>query len=269
MALRARIVPMAELSTNRQCKPEGSLMRHAGKHIERLYKSQLCRFRRTLSNAAIPHRPGRRVWGIDLSQKAVESIQAGSLQYSYRGIPMLKNPFEVALYPLLFWQVKPRTVIEIGSYLGGSALWLADLMRNCDINGTVISIDIKTPAPPERRNNVRFLKGDANALDAVLSPAFLARLDRPLVVVEDSTHAAETTLAVLEFFGPVLRSGEYIVIEDGVVSDLGRAHHFNGGPGLAISLFLSGHPEFEIDAGFCDRYGHNFTGNPNGYLRRL
>src|SRR3984893_18585630 len=144
MALRARIVPMAELSTNRQCKPEGSLMRRAGKHIERLYKSQLCRFRRTLSNAAIPHRPGRRVWGIDLSQKAVESIQAGSLQYSYRGIPMLKNPFEVALYPLLFWQVKPRTVIEIGSYLGGSALWLADLMRNCDIDRAGYSICIQT-----------------------------------------------------------------------------------------------------------------------------
>jgi cephalosporin hydroxylase len=67
----------------------------------------------------------------------------------------------------------------------------------------------------------------------------------------------------------VLRSGEYIVIEDAVVSDLGGAHRFNGGPGLAISRFLAAHAEFEIDASLCDKYGHNFTGNPNGYLRRV
>jgi len=200
--------------------------------------------------------------------KALDSIQHGTLRYSYRGISMLKNPFEIALYQVLFWQVKPRTVIEIGSYLGASAIWFADMMRNCDVNGTVISIDIKVPTPAEQRENVRFLEGDANALDTVLTPAILATLERPLVVIEDSTHTAETTLAVLKFFAPILRSGEYIVIEDGVVSDLGRAHRFNGGPGLAISQFLSAHPEFEIDAGFCDRYGHNFTGNPNGYLRR-
>jgi cephalosporin hydroxylase len=24
---------------------------------------------------------------------------------------------------------------------------------------------------------------------------------------------------------------------------------------------------FEIDADYCDRYGHNVTGNTNGYLR--
>ena len=131
---------------------------------------------------------------------------------------MLKNPFDVALYQLLFWQTKPRTVIEIGSYLGASALWFADVMRNCDIMGTVVSIDIKPPQPPETRANVYFLKGDANALDTVLTPNMLAGLERPLMVIEDSTHTAETSLAVLEFFAPVLRSGEYIVIEDGVVT---------------------------------------------------
>jgi cephalosporin hydroxylase len=148
-------------------------------------------------------------------------------------------------------------------------LWIADMMRNCDVSGTVISIDIEPPAPPEPRDNVRFLAGDANALGAVLTPELLAGLDRPFVVIEDSTHSAETTRAVLEFFAPVLRSGEYIVIEEGVVSDLGTDHHYNGGPGLAISRFLAAHPEFAIDTNFCDRYGHNFTGNPNGYLRRL
>jgi cephalosporin hydroxylase len=168
----------------------------------------------------------------------------------------------------LFWQVKPRSVIEIGSYLGASALWYADMMRLFDIAGTVISVDVKPPLPPEPRDNVSYIFGDANTLGASLTPEKLAGLERPLLVIEDASHAAETTLAVLEFFAGVLRSGEYIVIEDALVSDLGVAHHFNGGPGLAISRFLAAHSDFEIDASFCDHYGHNYTGNPNGYLRR-
>ena len=244
------------------------LSRRLGEAIESFYKLQLCRIRRVSSFLQIPYRPAGRRWKSDLPLGPIRSIQRGALNYSYRGIPMLKNPFEVALYPVLFWQVKPRTVIEIGSYLGASALWYADMMRMFDIAGTVVSVDVKPPGPPEPRNNVTFLFGDANALGAVLTPDKLASLERPLLVIEDASHTAETTLAVLEFFLGVLRSGEYIVIEDALVSDLGVAHHFNGGPGLAISRFLAAHPDFEIDASFCDHYGHNYTGNPNGYLRR-
>jgi cephalosporin hydroxylase len=45
---------------------------------------------------------------------------AHSSRYTYRGVPMLKNPFDLALYLLLLWRLKPRTVIEIGSKSGGS-----------------------------------------------------------------------------------------------------------------------------------------------------
>src|SRR5258708_5448850 len=120
------MVPTKMPSTDREL----SWLRRAGTRLGRLYKQQLYRFRRLLLHARIPYRPGGRKWGIDLPLKALDSIQAGGLHYSYRGISMLKNPFEVALYPLLLWQVKPRTVVEIGSYRGASALWLADTMRN-------------------------------------------------------------------------------------------------------------------------------------------
>jgi cephalosporin hydroxylase len=38
----------------------------------------------------------------------------------WRGIPNIKGPFDLALHPLLAWKLKPRTVIEIGSFQGGS-----------------------------------------------------------------------------------------------------------------------------------------------------
>src|ERR1700758_3730405 len=118
------------------------------KSAEVLYKHQLRRVRRLLHLSGIPHRPHGRAWGSALSLSAASSIQRGALGYSYRGLSMLKNPFDVALYQKLIWQVKPRTIVEIGSYLGTSALWLADMLRLFDIDGCVLSVDIEPPRPP-------------------------------------------------------------------------------------------------------------------------
>ena len=248
----------------------GGLLRRGGKSIEGIYKHALRRLRRVYELSRISYRPGGRRWGADLPLRALESLQIGSLKYSYRGIPMLKNPFEVALYQTLLWQAKPQTIIEIGSYLGASALWMADLMRSFGLSGQVLSIDIQPPDASFERDDIRFIAGDARRLGETLSAEILSTLPRPLLVIEDSVHDVETTLAVLRFFDRVLEPGEYIVIEDGLVTDLGVAHRFSGGPGRAISQFLlESEGRYQIDSAFCDHYGHNFTGNPNGYLRRI
>ncbi|MFP4076345.1 MAG: hypothetical protein ACLFTD_07650 [Halochromatium sp.] len=48
--------------------------------------------------------------------------QAGTLRYTYRGLAGLKNPIDLALYAKAIWDLKPRTLIELGSKDGGSAL---------------------------------------------------------------------------------------------------------------------------------------------------
>jgi len=118
--------------------------------------------------------------------------------------------------------------------------------------------------------SVSFLQGDARELGTVLTPGLMKAVKRPLIVVEDSSHLAGTTAAVLEFFDPWLRSGEYIVIEDGILSDMRVAHLYDGGPLPAIEAFLeqSG-GRYEVDRSLCDYFGKNVTWNVNGYLRRL
>ena len=171
---------------------------------------------------------------------------------------------------ICFGIVKPRTIIEIGSKAGGAALWLADQLRTFGIEGRVLSIDIKPPSPPFERPDIQFLHGDANRLIELLSESFLKSIPRPLLVIEDASHHYEATLAVLRFFHPFLRKGEYIVVEDANVSDMGDDSQRAGGPGRAISEFLLETGEhYEIDVRYCDRYGHNVTGNPNGYLKRV
>ena len=60
----------------------------------------------------------------------LDSIQNGTRAYMYKSTPCLKSPFDLALYQMLVWTEKPRTIIEIGSNAGGSALWLADLAES-------------------------------------------------------------------------------------------------------------------------------------------
>ncbi len=216
----------------------------------------------------LPYTGGRK-WRSAIPFDLHHSIQQGTIGYTYRDVPFLKHPMDQALYALLIWNQKPRTIVEVGSKAGGSALWLADQMRTFGIEGRVVSVDIEPPQPPYQRADITFLRGDANRLEDCLKPDFLASLPRPLLVIEDASHQYSATLAVLRFFDPLMRSGEYIVVEDGNVSDMGQEAEFDGGPGRAISQFLfESRGRFEIDASYCDQFGHNVTGNPNGYLRK-
>ena len=227
-------------------------------------------FRRAGIDRRLPRLPGGRGWRTDISPALHISIMRGLIDYRYRDIPMFKHPVEIALYTQLIWELKPRTVFEIGTKFGGSALWISDQLKTFEIDGRVISIDIEPPVPPPvMPTNVTLLRGDAGHLAATLTADFLAGLDRPWLVIEDSSHLYADTLAVLRFFDPLLRSGEYIVIEDANMTEMGLDAGFEGGPAQAITEFLKNrNRDYEIEARYCDLYGRNVTGNPNGYLRK-
>jgi len=201
----------------------------------------------------------------DIPYDLLMKIQQGTMAYRYRGVPLLKNPFDLALYPLLLEREKPRTLIEIGSYAGGSALWFADHRPEM----RVVSIDLQ---PPEGVTHpaVTFLAGDARDLGAVLTAEVMASIERPLLVVEDADHLAGTTSAVLDFFDRWLRPAEFIVIEDGILTAMRVADAYDGGPLRAIHEFLGRtNGRYEIDRTLCDTFGTNVTWNVDGYLRRV
>ena len=141
------------------------------------------------------------------------------MKYSYRGVPTLKSPFDIALYQLLLWEQKPRTLIEIGSKWGGSALWFSDILRSYGVDCAIHSVDIDPPKNLEFPG-VFFHRGDGRRLSDALSPDLLERMHRPLMIIEDADHRPATTSSVLHFFDRWLRPGEYIVVEDGIVDDL-------------------------------------------------
>jgi cephalosporin hydroxylase len=206
-----------------------------------------------------------------LPAAALDAIQIGTLRNTYRGIPFLKDPFDVLLYQQLISRLKPRTVIEIGIKHGGSALWFADQLTAHGLAGRVIAVDIE-PQVAFTDPRIEVLRGDALALGATLGDALLGSLDHPWLIVEDSAHRFDTTLAVMQFFDRHLQPDDYLVIEDGVLSSFTDPlyRRYEDGPNRAVQCFLSADDgRYAIDVSLCDHFGYNVTFNPNGWLRRL
>jgi cephalosporin hydroxylase len=206
-----------------------------------------------------------------IPQPFLGRIQDSGHHYTYKGIQMVKSPFDIALYPLLIWDLKPRTIFEIGSKEGGSALWLADLTRNFQIETSILSVDILqvTTVIDER---VSFLGGDGRRLENTFGHEFLQGLPHPWLVIEDADHSLQTSLAVLNFFHSFLQKGDYVVIEDGIISDLYPKAFpgYTSGPHLALKEFLPKYQDdYAIDARYCDFYGYNVTWSPNGFLKKI
>jgi hypothetical protein len=86
-----------------------------------------------LERPKIEHVPTElRSWRRGMPLAALTSIQNALRNYKSKDTPLQKNPFDYALYSMLLWQFRPRTIIEIGSKEGGSALWFGD---SCDTFG--------------------------------------------------------------------------------------------------------------------------------------
>jgi cephalosporin hydroxylase len=213
---------------------------------------------------------GERPFTTSIPRELARTIQGGAMDYRYKGRRMVLHPFDLANYLALLGELRPGTVFEIGALEGGRTLWLADVLRAQGQVGNVVAVDL-VPPPGLDDPCIRSLAGDARELSTVLDDGLLAALPRPWLVIEDSAHDLVTCLAVLEFFDRHLRSGDYVVIEDGNAASLlpEQAGSEPAAPSRAIARFLAGRgAAYEIDARCCDRFGYNATANPNGWLRR-
>lgn len=182
-------------------------------------------------------------YGTEFGIDVVLTWQGAPSLMRWRGTPLLKTVFDFAIYPALIAELRPRTVFEIGSGLGGSAVWFADLMALCGIDGRVHSVDL-VKANLEHRN-VSFHQGDCSHPERLFDPALLCSKPHPWLVVEDAHHNVG---AVIERMHEFLQPGDYLVVED---SEVKRPD---------IRRFLAAHPgNYLVDTRFTDFFGRNAT----------
>ena len=193
------------------------------------------------------------------------SVKEGERTTTYRGIVALRCPFDYVIYQMIISELRPDLVIEVGTNRGGGALYLGDLM-NALGHGIVHTIDIESKSAPVVREHprVRVFTEGWEGYDIVEARQFAM-----ILVIEDGSHVYEQTLGAMRKFAQLVSIGSYLIVEDGIVSELGIAEQYNGGPLRAIRDFLKSNNGFVVDRHWCDFYGRNATSNINGYLKRI
>lgn len=192
-------------------------------------------------------------FGTDIPHHIHGMSQGVSECLQWKGQILFKSAFDLAIYQMLFAELRPATVIEIGSGNGGSAIWFADLMRCLEIKGHIYSLDLHKPRVNDPQ--VTFLVGDCANIESILHPDTLASWPTPWLVIEDA-HVNVAT--VLDFFDRFLRSGDYLVVEDSKKKE------------NVIGKFLLGRRhKYRVDTRYTDLLGKNATSCFDSILRHM
>jgi cephalosporin hydroxylase len=188
-------------------------------------------------------------WGGDWKSGQVPLIH-------WKGVPNIKDPYDLALVPLLLAELKPPTVIELGSYMGGSAMWMADLLDALDIDFQVVSFDIDISRVEVEHPRIQFVQADCTRPETLDGPWL--DLPHPWLVIED---AHVNTFGVLEHLHARMQSGDYLIVEDtAFLVDKYRE----------LERFMAGHrDQYKVDTRYTDLFGYNGTFSFNGYIRRM
>jgi cephalosporin hydroxylase len=184
---------------------------------------------------------------------------------SWRGVPVYKCPLDLWIYQEICHEVKPDLIVECGTCLGGSALYLASICEDIG-HGQVLTIDI-TPHPNRpAHQRLTYLTGSSTSPEVLAIVTSKINPGDTVLVILDSDHSKSHVAQELALYGPIVTLGSYMIVEDGNVNGNPVAPEHGPGPTEAISEFLAGTREFVVDR---DREKFLLTWNPNGYLRKI
>ncbi len=183
----------------------------------------------------------------------------------FMGIGLMKCPNDLWIYQSLITDHKPKTIIETGTYAGGSALWYATLLDNLGIDGHIYTIDIDDH---RRCSHPRISFIDGDSTDPLVRDAIAEQIERPLLISLDADHSAEHVYKELCLYAPLIQVGEWLIVEDtniGWVDTEGERGDRGARGGLED--YLRQHPGEFVQDILCERY--LLSMNPGGWLRRV
>lgn len=195
----------------------------------------------------------------------VESIDKGHHKVTYRGVKAIRCPFDYVMYQMIINEVQPDLIIEIGTRKGGGAYYMADLLDNIG-HGVIHTVDIVDEVEPivKKHQRIKFFTEGWAGYNLQLAEEY----DK-ILIIEDASHMYEDTMGVLNKFHSLVSRDSYLIVEDGIINELGLEKKYDGGPLRAIREFLPENPQFIVDRKWCDMFGKNATFNVNGYLKKI
>ena len=188
----------------------------------------------------------------------------------YRGHRTLKCVSDMWNYQEIIHERNVQWVIETGTRHGGSALFFADLLTARNASGKVLSIDIDAESNTVLKHpKIEFIYGDSTSPDMVEFVKSLLPEDRgSIFLILDSDHAKQHVYRELTAYVPLMRSGDYLIVEDTCVNGHPVRQDFGMGPWEAIHSYLEANPNILVaDKSRENKFG--FSAAPEGfYFRR-
>jgi cephalosporin hydroxylase len=185
---------------------------------------------------------------------------------TWEGVPVLKNPFDLWMYQQVIFDEKPDLVIETGTYLGGSALYLARLLDIVS-HGSVVSIDVKKRELRPDHPRICYIEGSSTSSEVVELLARRASKAQRVMVILDADHSKRHVAEELKVLSPFVTVWCHLVVEDTNVNGNPARPGHGPGPMEAVREFLElNHDDFIVDSE-CERYMLTF--NPSGWLKRV
>ncbi len=188
----------------------------------------------------------------------------------WRGIQIAKHPNDIMSIQQILWETKPGLYIETGTYHGGSALFVADMMDIMGIDqGKVISIDKDHPADLPDHPRIIYHTGSSvgDGTKRFLKEDGIMDTDERIMVSLDSDHSKSYVLRELALYAALVSPGCYLIVEDTAFNGHPISPEFGPGPMEALDEWLP----TEMGQRFSvDRYRELglVTSNPRGFLRR-
>jgi cephalosporin hydroxylase len=184
----------------------------------------------------------------------------------WMGIQTAKCPLDLWIFQEIITETKPDLIIEAGTHMGGSALFLASV---CDLSdrGDVVTIDITELPDRPQHPRITYLLGSSTDDGVVAEVKRRAATAERVMVILDSDHTEAHVFEELSLLGPLVTPGCYLIVEDTIVNGNPVLPDFGPGPAEGLARYLAREPSlFVVDP---SREKFHLTFNPGGYLRRV
>lgn len=188
-----------------------------------------------------------------------------TLNVNWLGYRATKCPFDMWTYQEILVETRPELVIESGTRLGGTSVFLATVFDLLGTDGRVLTIDVNHDTRFPKHPRIEYLTG--SSLDQpIVDRVSAAAAGKRTMLILDSLHTAEHVGAELRLYADLVSVDCYLIVEDMNVNGHPVLPDYGPGPTEAVEAFLASDQRFVADR---DRERFMLTLNPGGYLRRV
>lgn len=203
------------------------------------------------------------------SGRDVGGIGSTHCEAPYSAQQVLRDTSDIVFYGQLIDRLLPRTLFVIEVPGEERTRLLRDYCRSIGLDCQILALGM---APPANIEGVESFKADAKRPCETFPKTRLFLAEHPWLVVMDCANPDLNTWDVLEHLGPLLHSGDYTVLENGLpcAGRNGRNKEYLSIPNPLIGQFLDAHPGvYQLDTELMQYFGPSVIFCSNAWLLKL